>query len=534
MSEINEAERKEIERYCDRQDRMAVERANFESQWQECMDYIVPRKNDIISVSSPGTKKGSELFDTTAIMSNQLLAGALHSMLTNQTSQFFDLAMSDSQFDDDEEVKAWLQEVTSIMHSAINASNFQTEVHEIYLDLGGIGTACMFISENERTVFNFAARSMKEIFAQENNLGLIDTVHRVFDWKARQIIQEFGEKNVPECVLKRYQNGSDDPFKIIHVVEPEDPGKTTYFGFKSLYILKEEKQKLNQGGFKEFPFVVPRWTKTSGETYGRGPGMDMLPDIKMVNVMMETTIKGAQLTVAPPLMVPDDGVIGKVRMTPHGLTVVRQGFEISPLITNARIDFGYQVVEDTRKRIRSGFYVDQLQLNEGPQMTATEVNQRTEEKLRLMGPVLGRQHFEFLRPMVERIFGIMNRKGLIPKPPEQIAGKRFDVRYSSLIAKAQKMSEGANLTRAITAAAPIINAMPETLDCINGDTSLKYIFDIYGVPQKLMNSSRDIDKKREARAEAQQQVMQQQQQQHQADMVAKIGPTAVQAEREAV
>jgi hypothetical protein len=260
--------------------------------------------------------------------------------------------------------------------------------------------------------------------------------------------------------------------------------------------------------------------------------MEMLPDIKMVNKMMEATLQGAQKTINPPMMVTDDGVIGRVRLTPGGLTVVRAGeAPIRPLIIDARVDFGYQAVEDVRKRIRAGFFVDQLQLNQGPQMTATEVMQRTEEKLRLMGPVLGRQHFEFLRPVVERVFGIMLRRGLIPPAPEAIQGKSFDVRYSSLVARAQRMSEGQNLARAISVAAPIMQIDPTAADIIDADESIRHVFDVYGVPAKIFRSRRDVVEKRQARAEAQQKAVQQQQEAHMADTAGKVLPAAAQMQQ---
>jgi hypothetical protein len=419
--------------------------------------------------------------------------------------------------DEDEMIKEFLQNAAHNMYQVMTNSNFQTEVHEMYLDLGAIGMGCMFIGEHDEKIVHFNSRSMKEIFVDENNLGLIDTVVREFKWKARQIVQEFGFKNVPNIIKKADESGSNDQFTIIHSVEPKDmddeDDKPSIFKFESCYTLKEQKYILSESGFREFPYAVPRWTKSSGEKYGRGPGMDALPDIKMVNIMMQTTLEGAQKTVNPPLMVSDDGVIGRVRLSPGGLTVVRPTTDlpIRPLITDARVDFGYQAVEDVRKRIRSAFFVDQLQLNEGPQMTATEVQQRTEEKLRLMGPVLGRQHFEFLRPVIERVFGIMARRGKFPVAPQKIQGKAFDVRYSSLVARAQRMSEGQNLVRAISAAAPIFQMDPGSMDVVDTDGSVRHIFDIYGLPSKVMRKSNAVEEIRTARQQAQQAAVQQQQ-----------------------
>lgn len=525
--EQSEAMKKKAQRYVERLGKMKSNRGNWESNWQECLDYIVPRKGDVTATRPNGDKRGAELFDTTAIMSNELLAGALHGMLTNPATRFFDVVMLDPRDMEDEKVRDWCETSGDLMFQALNNTNFQTEIHEIYIDLGSIGTACLYMGEHEDYLVHFSARPIKEIFVEENNLGLIDTVYRVFNWKPRQIIQEFGEKDMHPWVLEQAQKDPDTELEIVHCVEPqEDAGKKAAFSYASCYVLVEKKLIVKEGGFKEFPFAVPRWTKTSGETYGRGCGMQMLPDIKMVNVMMETTLKGAQLTVAPPMMVQDDGVIGRVRLTPLGLTVVRAGLDapVKPLITDARIDFGFQVLDDTRKRIKTGFYGDLFTLNEGPQKTATEINTVAEQQMKLMGPVLGRQHFELLRPVITRLFGIMYRKGKLPPIPEKIAGKQWDVRYSSLVARAQRMSEGQNLTRAISLAAPLMQMDPKCADIIDADQGVRHILDIYGVSGKVVRKSRELKDMRDARDKANAALAKQQQEAHQADVLGKTAP----------
>lgn len=527
-------EKDEVKELLSRQASLESERYNYEQNWQECFDYIVPRKGEIVSTKTPGDKRGSQLFDTTAIHANVVLASALHSMLTNQTVQFFELYFGKQEIDEDDEVIRWLQEVQSIMHAEINNSNFQTEIHEFYIDLGAIGNACLFIGEYDKRPLHFGARSMKEIFVAENNLGLPDIVHRKFDWNTRQIIQEFGRENVPDELLKKDESGNGDRNCILHAVEPKPE---SYKGdvsqpFLSRYIIPEFQKKLSEKGFNEFPYAVSRWTKTTGETYGRGPGTDMLPDIKMINAMAETTLQGAQLTVLPPFMQENDGVIGRVKLTPAGLTVVRRGSNgqaLTPLVTNARIDFGYQAMDDVRNRIRSGFFVDQIKLREGPQKTATESRIINDENLRLMGPVLGRQHHEFLKNTINRCFGILSRRGMFPEAPERIQGMNFEARYSSLVARVQRMSEAESLTRALAAGAPIINAIPRTLDLLNGDKSLRYIFKSYGAPQSVLNTEQEIKKTREEVAKAQKQAMEEAKMQHDADVVQKAGPTVVQA-----
>lgn len=521
----SEEDQKEASRICNRWDQLETSCVNWRTHWQECYENIVPRKEDVVATRLPGDRRNSDLYDTTAILANEMLASALHGMLTNPETRFFELVFNDPMLDEDPAVKAWCQESGDRMFRALNNTNFQTEIYEIYIDLGAIGTASLFMGEHAENIVHFSARAMKEVRIDENNLGLIDVVYRKSAWRAFQIIEEFGEENCPMDVLRAADKNSQDAMDILHAVEPMSQMDAKKHTSKSTYVLKDSKFILSKSGFREFPYAIPRWSKTTGEIYGRGPGMAMLPDIMMVNSMMLTVIQGAQKTVDPPLMVQDDGVIGVVRLHPGGLTIVRPGSEaIRPLITDARVDFGQRMVEDVRNRIRAGFYVDQLQLRDGPQMTAEEVRQRTEERLRLMGPVLGRQHFELLRPLITRLFGIMLRKNLLPKIPDKILGKSFDVRYSSLIARAQRVSEAQNIARAMQMLQPMAEAKPEVLDIIDMDKITREIWDIYGNKYGLLKSPSELDKLRKAQMATKQKIAQQADEQHNANVANQTAP----------
>lgn len=533
--------KKRAEIYVKKQGVLETERTNTENTWQECYKYTVPRKGDVTTMLSPGDKRGSELFDTTAIHANELLSAALHGNLTNPAIQFLELVMGDPDLDEDEDVRGWLQDTADKMFLVMNNSNFQTEIHEIYIDLGAIGTACLFTGSHKENIVHFSARAMKEIYIDEDNTGRIDTVHRKFKWKLRQIVLEFGEKALSDKFLKMYRDGNEDSFEIIHAVHPmsdeEYKANPKKHAFKSCYVLKDDLRFLSEDGFRKFPYAVPRWTKTSGEKYGRGCGQSMLPDVKMINAMEETNLQSGQLATAPPLGVYNDSIIGRPKLTPFGITIVKRNFgdqfPIQPLITGARVDFGFQATEALRQRIRAGWYVNQFQTipNDGKQRTAEEVVRMTDENFRLMGPVLGRQHFELLDPTVVSVYDHMEADGKIPEMPDKLklalkAGKKIQVRFSSPIARAQRISEAENLNRALVAASPLINAIPETMDIIDGDASLKHIFDTYGVTHKIFRKNNDVQERRQARSDAQAKLAQEQSQQHQADIASKVGPAA--------
>ena len=164
---------------------------------------------------------------------------------------------------------------------------------------------------------------------------------------------------------------------------------------------------------RDSPYMAPRYTKSSFEIgYGRSPAMTALADIKMLNKMSEVTIRAAQKQVDPPLLVPDDGFMLPVRTVPGGLNFYRSGTRdrIEPLNIGANNPLGLNMEEQRRGAIRAVFYVDQLILGTGPQMTATEVVQRTEEKMRLLGPLTGRLSQELLQPLITRVYSILSRQ----------------------------------------------------------------------------------------------------------------------------
>ncbi len=487
------------------------DRFNWDSYWDELSAFIVPKKNNVYGERVSGDRRTQDiLFDSTSIHSNELLASALHSMLTSPTSVWFGLTTGNDAIDSKDENRKWLDDTIRRMILVFNNSNFQTEVHEHYVDLGCFGTGVLLIEEDDETVVRFKASPIYEHYIQENHKGLVDTIFRRYKFTARQIVQGFGHEKSPDFIKEQAQQNATELHEIIHGVGPREDrnirrkssGGKPFF---STHVLRSTATTLKDSGFDENPYIVARWSKVSGEVYGRSPGMKALADIKMINAIMETTIKAAQLAIAPPLQAPDDGILLPIKTFPHAINIYRAGSKdrIEPLNTGVNPNLGEDLAQATRERIRAAFFVNQLQLSENnPQMTATEVVQRTEEKLRLLGPVLGRQHFEFLQPLVERVFAIMLRKKKILPPPESI--QKLNIEYTSQLARAQKAQEGDNFQRAFQLMQPFIELDPKVMDMLDGDEIIKWAARIFGLPTQLIRDAKDIDQIRAERAQAQQ------------------------------
>ena len=511
-------------------DRLKSQRQNWESHWQEVADYMQPRKADVTKTRSKGDKRTELIFDSSPLQSVELLSASLHGMLTNPSTPWFSLKFKDTGMENEDEAKTWLESVTEVMYSAFNQSNFQQEIFELYHDLITFGTAAMFIEEDDEDNLKFSTRHINEIFISENDKGRIDTVFRKFRISARAAIQKFGKvsRNI-EVIAKK------DPYEevdILHAVYPRadfNPLKKDKenMPFESVYLDASSGEELSVSGFREFPFVVPRYLKASHEIYGRSPAMTALPDVKMLNEMSKTIIKSAQKQVDPPLLVPDDGFVLPVRTVPGGLNFYRAGTRdrIEPLNIGANNTLGLNMEEQRRNSIRNAFYVNQLMMQDGPQMTATEVIQRNEEKMRLLGPVLGRLQSELLKPLIDRSFSILMRKNLFARPPEFLSGQDIEIEYVSPLAKAQKSTELSSIMRAIEIMGSLSNVAP-VFDHINMDKLVRHLTSIVGVPQKILKPQSELDAERQAQAQQQEQMQQMQQLQQVAEAGGKVAPLA--------
>jgi hypothetical protein len=495
--------------------KLKSQRQNWESHWQEVADYMMPRKADVTKTRSQGDKRTELIFDSSPLHAVELLSASLHGMLTNPSTPWFSLKFKNIEGGEDEDAaNEWLEDTTEKMYEVFNRSNFQQEIFELYHDLITFGTAAMFIEEDAEDIVRFSTRHIGEIYISENNKGKIDTIFRKFKISARSAVAQFGANNVSSKLLAIANKNPFEEVELLHVVYPRDtfdPKKkdAKNMEYASVYIEVDSKEQISESGFNEFPYVVPRYLKASFEIYGRSPAMTALPDVKMLNEMCKTTIKAAQKQVDPPLLVPDDGFILPVRTVPGGLNFYRSGTRdrIEPLNIGANNPLGLNMEEQRRNAIRDTFYVNQLMMQSGPAMTATEVVQRNEEKMRLLGPVLGRLQSELLRPLIDRTFAIILRKKLFKPVPEFLNGKDIQIEYVSPLAKAQRSSELQSIMRAIEIFGSLSQVSP-VFDFVNIDNLVMHLADIVGVPAKVLNSKAEVNA---IRQQKQQQVMQQQQ-----------------------
>lgn len=415
--------------YIERWDQHVEHRRLWEPTWEELAQFIQPRKSGITFSRTPGQLQVERLFDSTAIHANELLAASMQGSLTSASTQWFELRIRGVDIAKNSQLAKDLRWCAADMYDAVRQSNHGSEFHEVYQDMAGLGIGGVFVEEVDVTgSLRHTAMHPGEYCIEEGPDGYVDTVYREFDLTARAAARKWGAKNLGAKVTNALENNPTERFKFLHVVGPtDDPtppygSKKLHFPFKSCYLDVSSRKLMGEGGYHEMPYMTPRWSKTSGEVYGRGPGFTALPDIKTLNKAKEEYLRGLALKIRPPVKVRDQGVVGNVKWQPAGITYVRdmEAFQAMDVgtIHSGEFQIDTKALQGDIRRI---FLSDQLQLQDGPQMTAYEVQVRYELMQRVLGPTLGRVEVELLNPYIERVFWIRLRRSAEDSPYRRVA-----------------------------------------------------------------------------------------------------------------
>jgi hypothetical protein len=495
-------------------DRLKAGRGNWEALWRDSANYILTRKNNISSSMSSGTRRDDQVFDTTACRSNEKLAAGLFSYLCPPNEIWFTLRSSRPELQQYDEVRRWYDDVSRYIREALYMSNFILEMHESFLDVSCFGTGNLYEDEGTRVPLNFKSIHIDEYFIAENHEGYVDTVFRKFSLTLRQVVEKFGEESLCEELRKL----NDDPkgthldrdVCILHAVMPRkdrkpDKRDRLNLPFASMYIDYEHKKLLSEGGYVEQPYNVFRFTKASDEVWGRGPGITMLPEVKLLNKMKKTCLVGGEKAVDPPVLLPDDGVVAPFRTTPGAVNYWRaNAFNNKPEAWKfeGNLPIGLEMMNMEKTEIERGFYTDLFeQLAQRKQeMTATEIVERVKEKLVLIAPAIGRLQNELLSPVIHRSFRILGDMGVLPPMPG-ILGQypQYEVYYVSKLAMAIKLLDVDATTETFTTVLPLIQYDPSIMDSFNFDAIVRGTAHRNGMPSEFVRSMEEVEGMREAR-----------------------------------
>lgn len=507
------------------------ERASWYAHWQELTTYLLPRNGRFfIQDRNKGWRRHNNIYDNTGTRALRVLGAGMMAGATSPARPWFRLGTPDPALNDYAPVKLWLDDVTRRMSTIFQKSNTYRALHQMYEELGAFGTAASIVLPDYRGVIHHYPVTVGEFCVATDYQGRVSTLYREFEKSVGEIVTEFGYENCSNTVQNLYDRGSVDTWvRLIHAIEPRSDrdhkkidNKNKAWGSYYFEVGGNPDKFLSESGFDDFPALVPRWATAGGDIYGNSPGMEALGDIKQLQHEQLRKAQGIDYQTNPPIQVPTTLKNRDIERLPGGITYVDPNSPSGGIKTAFEVNLNLQHlladIQDVRERVRGAFYADlflMLANATDTRMTATEVAERHEEKLLMLGPVLERLHNELLDPLIETTFSRMVSANLLPPPPKELQGMPLNVEFVSMLAQAQRAIGTNSVDRFVANLGVVAQMKPDVLDKFDPDQWVDSYSDMLGVDPKLIVANDQVAVIRNSRlkaqaAQAQQAAMQQQ------------------------
>lgn len=505
-----------------RWDALKEERSSWMSHWRDISEVLLPRAGRFLPTENNrgGRAAFRKILDSTGTRALRTLSGGMMSGMTSPARPWFRLTTFNPELDESYEVKVWMSQVTSLMQMVFYKSNTYRALQMAYEELGAFGTSATLIYDDFDRVIHCHPLTIGEFAIATDSRGRVNTVYREFRMTVAMLVQEFGLENVSRTVKDMYDRGQlDEWVEVINAIEPRterDPRKTDAknMPYLSVYFEKsgDKGKVLRETGFTEFPAMCARWSVTGGDIYGTSPGMEALGDLCQLQQMQFRKSQAIDYKVHPPVLIPSEMKNMGTQFLPGGVIPYSNAQQAQQIRSAYMVDLDLNSllvdIQDVRQRINEAFYRDifMLMVNSTDKtMTATEVTERHEEKMLLMGPVLERLNAEMLDPLINIVFNKLVQADLLPPLPEDLQGQQLNVEFISILAQAQKAISTNSVDRMFSVLGNLAGMKPDIVDNVDLDFWPQWYADALGVDPRFIVSGKKVAVIREQRAQAEQQ-----------------------------
>lgn len=511
-----------------------TERSTFDAHWRDLGDFFLPRRTRWWAGDrNRGDKRNQNIINSTGRFAARTLQSGLHAGLTSPARPWMKLTIPDESLNEFGPVREWLHEVTQRMMTIFSVSNLYNTLPIVYGDIGVFGTGAVFVGEDAQDVIRATAYPIGSYALGTDSRGVVSTFYREYEVTVRQLVEMFGIgadgrtidwSNISGAVKNLWDRGDyESPIEVCWLVKPNEQAnpnrlEAKFLPFSSCHWEKgaTEAKFLRESGFRTFPIMAPRWDITGEDSYGTDcPGMTSLGDNRQLQIMERRHGQALNKMVDPPLVGPTSMRTQKTSLLPGDVNYadVREGMQGLRPVHEVRIDLQHLAlnIQAVEYRIKRAFFEDLFLMlattdpyRGADAPTAREIDERHEEKLLALGPVLERTNDELLDPLVDRVFDIMSASNLLPQPPEEIEGANLKVEYISILAQAQKLVGVASTDRFLTTIAPLTELFPEVRNKIAINRVVNVYADSLGVDPRIIVSDADADAATAQQAQQQQ------------------------------
>jgi hypothetical protein len=499
---------------------------------RDICNYIVPYRGRFQTESQDqrGRRKGLKIINGTATRSINILSSGMMAGLTSPGRPWFKLGTHDPDLAEFTPVRRWLDDVARAMRTTFAQSNLYNVLPSVYGELGPFGTTALLEVDDPRSVVRFYPFTIGSFSIAQDDRLVVDTFCREYKATVRQLVARFGTQNLSQAALSAWRGGKlDQEFDCVHLIRPNLEQNGRSFGWMRMPILEEYWEKggdrqepLLRSGYEERALFVPRWDVTGDDLWGKGIGHDILGDVKQLQFLERRKEDVLDKHTAPPLEAGSELRGKRLSLLSGDVTYTNPtatgGATIRPIVTTNPTAYQYAAedIRDKEGKIRQACYEDlflMLANDTRSGITAREVEERHQEKMLVLGPVLERLNEELFDPMIDRTFAIMQRhsegvwrgalggRALLPPPPPDMQNEEIRVEYTSILAQAAK----ATSTRSLEAFGQFVGAIAQfdqgVLDKVDFDQFVDEYADAQGVPAKLIRGDDEVTQIRAGKAQ---------------------------------
>lgn len=492
---------------------IAVERRKpWEGRWQECYDYAMPNRTGF-NGEQVGADRSEKIFDSTAVTSVYEFASRMQSGLTPSFSRWFEFrAPSTTPENLKSDVQKELDAISEALWEAITVSNLDQVLHESYQDLA-LGTGAILAEAGTAAQpLQFTSIPQPQFSLIPGPFGGFGSVFRHREMTLQDIEATWPKAVIDEKMKKIAEKKPEHLFSVTEMVERDwghrKEEKYDFYAFcADPETLMVEASFVGNGSNPLIPF---RWSKSSGETYGRGPLYNILSDVKTLNLVVELVLENAEMAVTGMWQADDDGVLNPDTISLLPGVVVPKAIGsggLQPLEVPGRFDVSQMIIENMQHTIRKGLFAETLGPPEGTPMSAAEVHERMADLARVAGSAYGRMHAELVRPLIRRCVYILQKMGQLPDIPT-IGGKEIDIVNVSPLAQAQHNDDVARVVRLGQVSNGLFGPQMTNL-VINPEEAVSYMATKMGVPEKVIRNKVEREQLVQALQETQRDTTQQ-------------------------
>lgn len=507
------------------------ERNSWDPHWRELQDHFMTRRGRWItdSTTARGNKRNQKLVDPKSRFAARTLGAGIHSGSTNPATPWLKFVTPDPEMMEFPSVSRWLYAVENLMRGVFERSNLYSVLPGLYGESGVFGTAPTLVLEHPTRIVQFVPKTVGSYYLATNADGTIDTMYCEYRMTVRQMVEEFTLEKCSATIQSEWKEGKRNvQHEVLHVIEPNmgrrwDAWDNQNMMFSSIYFetgTREDQQPLRKSGFEDNPLAAFRWETTEiTDAYGSSCAMDVLGMTKALQLQTKRKAQAIDKLVDPP-MVGDPAMEQKPSsllpgdVTWSGFTATgnaprfQPAYIIKPEIQSLLLD-----IQDQRGSIEEGMYTDLfLAITRADPRNATvpEIAERREEKILSLGPVLQNHKGGLIKPIVDRTFNIMARRGMLPPPPPELEGVDLKVEMMGLLDQAFRAIAGTKIERFTGFVGSVAKAQADSgqevtaFDKWDTDQTIDEYAQAIGVPPTVVRGDEVVAQIREARAKAQQ------------------------------